>query len=274
MPTTASIPTVLITGASSGIGASLARAYAREGARLVLLARRRALLEQLAEELRGLGAAEVEVHEGDVTREGDVAKPVQALLARGIGLDIVYANAGFGVAGVLQRLTLADYQRQLDTNVVGLLRTIYETLPGLRHARGRLVLIGSVAGHVAAPGASAYSMSKFAVRGIAESLRGDLRDDGIGVTLVSPGFVDSDIRRTDNRGVLQAGAPDPVPAWLRVPTDKAVREIVRGVRRGRPEIVVTGHGKVLVFLSRHFHGLLRAVLMRTYRGRPEPKSRA
>jgi len=127
---------------------------------------------------------------------------------------------------------------------------------------------------VAAPGASAYSMSKFAVRGIAESLRGDLRDDGIGVTLVSPGFVDSDIRRTDNRGVVQAGAPDPVPAWLRVPTDKAVREIVRGVRRGRPEIVVTGHGKVLVFLSRHFHGLLRAVLMRTYRGRPEPKSRA
>jgi short-subunit dehydrogenase len=274
MPTTAPTPTVLITGASSGIGASLARVYAREGAHLVLLARRRALLEQLAQELRGLGAAEVEVHEGDVTREGDVAKPVQALLARGLGLDIVYANAGFGVAGVLQRLTLADYQRQLDTNVVGLLRTIYETLPGLRHARGRLVLIGSVAGHVAAPGASAYSMSKFAVRGIAESLRGDLRDDGIGVTLVSPGFVDSDIRRTDNRGVLQAGAPDPVPAWLRVPTDKAVREIVRGVRRGRPEIVVTGHGKVLVFLSRHFHGLLRAVLMRTYRGRPEPKSRA
>jgi short-subunit dehydrogenase len=272
MPTPASPPTVLITGASSGIGAELARSYARQGARLVLLARRRVLLEQLAEELRGLGAAEVEVHEGDVTREGDVAKPVQALLARGLGLDIVYANAGFGVAGVLQRLTLADYQRQLDTNVIGLLRTLYEALPGLRQARGRLVLIGSVAGHVAAPGASAYSMSKFAVRGLAESLRGDLRDDGIGVTLVSPGFVDSDIRRTDNRGVVQEGAPDPVPAWLRVSTDKAVREIVRGVRRGRAEIVVTGHGKVLVFLSRHFHRLLRAVLMRTYRGRPEPKA--
>ena len=274
MPTTDQTPTVLITGASSGIGAALARAYAREGARLVLLARRRALLEQLAQELRGLGAAEVEVHEGDVTREGDIARPVEALLARGIGLDIVYANAGFGVAGVLQRLTLADYQRQLDTNVVGLLRTIYETLPGLRRARGRLVLIGSVAGHIAAPGASAYAMSKFAVRGLAESLRGDLRDDGIGVTLVSPGSVDSDIRRTDNRGVVHAEAPDPVPAWLRVPTDKAVRGIVRGVRRGRAEIVVTGHGKVLVFLSRHFHRLLRLVLLRSYRGRPEPKGRA
>jgi hypothetical protein len=83
--------------------------------------------------------------------------------------------------------------------------------------------------------------------------------------------VDSDIRRTDNRGVVQEGAPDPVPVWLRVSTDKAVCEIVRGVRRGRAEIVVTGHGKLLVFLSRYFHRLLRAALMRTYRGRPEPK---
>lgn len=216
--------------------------------------------------------SEVEVHEADVTREGDVARAVAGLQARGIGLDIVYANAGFGVAGMMQRLTVADYQRQLDTNVIGLLRTVYETLPGLRAARGRLVLVGSVAGHIASPGSSAYSMSKFAVRALAESFRGDLQGEGIGVTLVSPGFVASDIRRTDNKGVLRSDAPDPIPAWLIVPTDKAVREIVRAVRRGRAEIVVTGHGKVLVFMSRHFPGLMRAIAMRTYRGRPEPRS--
>lgn len=264
--------TVLITGASSGIGAELARRYAREGARLLLLARRRDRLEALAAETRAAGAVEVEVHEADVTREGDVARAVAGLQARGIGLDIVYANAGFGVAGMMQRLTVADYQRQLDTNVIGLLRTVYETLPGLRTARGRLVLVGSVAGHIASPGVSAYCMSKFAVRALAESFRGDLQADGIGVTLVSPGFVDSDIRRTDNKGVLQADAPDPIPAWLVVPTHKAVREIVRGVGRGRAEIVVTGHGKVLVFLSRHCPRLLRFASLRLYRGRPEPRS--
>lgn len=263
--------TVLITGASSGIGEGLAREYAQRGARLALVARRLDRLEALAAQLRAAGT-EVSVHRGDVTVEGDITRVVNEVTATGAGIDIVYANAGFGVAGPLPRLQLDDYRRQFETNVFGLLRTIYETLDALRVTRGRLVLVGSVAGHVAAPSASAYAMSKFAVRALSESLRGDLQRDGVGVTLVSPGFVDSDIRRTDNRGELQQDAPDPVPAWLRVPTEVAVREIVRGVDRGKAEIVVTGHGKFIVFLSRHFPRLVRFLLLRTYTGRPEPKS--
>ena len=261
--------TILITGASSGIGAGLARAYARRGDRLALIARRLDLLEALATELRGLGA-EVTVHQGDVTRDGDVLRVVEDLAARGIGIDVVYANAGFGVAGNVQRLSIADYQRQFDTNVFGVLRTVKETVPALRKSRGRLVLVGSVAGHAASAGMSAYSMSKFAVRALAETLHGDLAPEGIGVTLVSPGFVDSDIRRTNNQGVVQVGAKDPIPAWLRVGTEQAAREIVRGVNRGKAEIVVTGHGKVIVFIARHFPGLLRWAGLRVYKGRPEP----
>lgn len=261
--------TILITGASSGIGAGLARAYARRGDRLALVARRLDLLEALATELRGLGA-EVTVHQGDVTRDGDVLRVVEDLAARGIGIDVVYANAGFGVAGNVQRLSIADYQRQFDTNVFGVLRTVKETVPALRKSRGRLVLVGSVAGHAASAGMSAYSMSKFAVRALAETLHGDLAPEGIGVTLVSPGFVDSDIRRTNNQGVVQVGAKDPIPAWLRVGTEQAAREIVRGVNRGKAEIVVTGHGKVIVFIARHFPGLLRWAGLRVYKGRPEP----
>ena len=261
--------TILITGASSGIGAGLARAYARRGDRLALIARRLDLLEALATELRGLGA-EVTVHQGDVTRDGDVLRVVEDLAGRGIGIDVVYANAGFGVAGNVQRLSIADYQRQFDTNVFGVLRTVKETVPALRKSRGRLVLVGSVAGHAASAGMSAYSMSKFAVRALAETLHGDLAPEGIGVTLVSPGFVDSDIRRTNNQGVVQVGAKDPIPAWLRVGTEQAAREIVRGVDRGKAEIVVTGHGKVIVFIARHFPGLLRWAGLRVYKGRPEP----
>jgi short-subunit dehydrogenase len=261
--------TILITGASSGIGAGLARAYARRGDRLALVARRLDLLEALATELRGLGA-EVTVHQGDVTRDGDVLRVVEDLAGRGIGIDVVYANAGFGVAGNVQRLSIADYQRQFDTNVFGVLRTVKETVPALRKSRGRLVLVGSVAGHAASAGMSAYSMSKFAVRALAETLHGDLAPEGIGVTLVSPGFVDSDIRRTNNQGVVQVGAKDPIPAWLRVGTEQAAREIVRGVDRGKAEIVVTGHGKVIVFIARYFPGLLRWAGLRVYKGRPEP----
>jgi len=262
--------TVFITGASAGIGAGLAREYARRGARLALFARRTELLESLAAELRALGA-EVSIHQGDVTAEGDVARALEELAARGVGVDIVYANAGFGVAGTVQKLTIEDYRRQFETNVFGLLRTVKESLPALRASRGQLVLVGSVAGYAASAAMSAYSMSKFAVRALAETLLGDLAPEGIRVTLVSPGFVDSDIRKTNNHGVVQPEARDPIPQWLRVSTPRAAREIVRGVARGRAEIVVTGHGKFIVFFARHFPGLLRTLGRLVYRGRPEPK---
>lgn len=261
--------TVLITGASSGIGAELARAHARRGDAVVLLARRTDRLQELANEISEQGG-KAWVFAADVTREGDVAAAISALASERVGIDRVYANAGFGVAGAIQRLELADYRRQFETNVFGLLSTIYESLPALRLSRGQLVLIGSVAGHVSAPGASAYSASKFAVRALAESLRGDLAPEGITVTLVSPGFVDSDIRRTNNQGKLRAEAKDPIPAWLRVPTELAVRSLLRGVDRGRAEVIVTGHGKLIVFLSRHFPRLVRFLTGRAYRARPEP----
>ena len=261
--------TILITGASSGIGEGLARQYARRGARLVLLARRSERLEALADQLRAIGA-QVSVHQADVTQDGAVASVIAQLAAAGIGVDVVYANAGFGVAGSVHKLSLADYQRQFDTNVFGLLRTVKESLPALQQSRGQLVLIGSVAGYAASAGMSAYSMSKFAVRALAETLHSDLAADGIAVTLISPGFVDSDIRRTDNQGVLQASAPDPIPAWLRMSTTTAARQIIRAVERKRAEVVITGHGKLIVFLARHFPGLTRAISRRVYRGRPEP----
>jgi short-subunit dehydrogenase len=105
-------------------------------------------------------------------------------------------------------------------------------------------------------------MSKFAVRGFAESIHDELAASGVAVTLVSPGFVDSDIRRVDNHGQVHESAPDPVPAWLVMPTDRAARTIVRAIRRRRREVVVTGHGKALVFLYRHAPWLLQFVIAR------------
>lgn len=260
--------TVLITGASAGIGAALAREFAARGARLVLSARRLDRLNELAAELRACGA-EALVHEADVTRDGDIARIVAAMQAAGGAIDVVVANAGFGVAGPIRKLSVSDYRRQYETNVFGVLRTICESLEALRRSRGQLVLIGSVAAYIAASHASAYASTKFAVRAISEAIRGELRGEGIRVTLVSPGFVDSDIRRTDNRGALHAGAPDPVPAWLRMRSDRAARIIVSGIARRRAEVIVTAHGKALVFLGRHCTWLVRLL---TQRGRAQARS--
>ena len=258
--------TVLITGASSGIGAALAREYAGRGARLVLLARRMALLEALATELRA-GGVTVLIGECDVTRDGEVARAVALAQTAGGKVDVVIANAGYSVAGIFQSLTLDDYRRQFETNVFGVLRTAYESLDGLRASGGQLVIMGSVAGHVAAPGASTYASSKFAVRALADSLRADLGREGIAVTLISPGFVDSDIRRVDNHGQLHAGACDPIPEWLRMRVDKAARAMVAAIESRRAEVIVTLHGKLIVFFVRHFHWLVRWVAMRFVRWR-------
>lgn len=251
----------LITGASAGIGAALARELAHEGADLVLTARREDRLRDLAREIETTGRNAVVVG-CDVTRDGDPERAVAAAVERYGRLDIAVANAGFGVAGPVEELELDDFRRQLETNVFGVLRTLYASLPELRKTRGQFVVVGSVSGHVPTPETSAYCMSKFAVRGFAESIHDELARSGVSVTLVSPGFVDSDIRRVDNHGTVHEGAPDPVPAWLRMPTDRAARQIGRAIRHRRREVVVTGHGKALVFLYRHAPWLLQFLIAR------------
>jgi short-subunit dehydrogenase len=263
---------VFITGASSGIGAALAREFAGEGADVALVARRVDRLEALASEIGKTGRRAV-VIACDVTRDGDLERAAgQARAALG-KLDVVVANAGFGVTGKLETLSLDDYRRQLETNVFGVLRTVYATLDDLKKTRGRLVLIGSVSGHVAEPGSSAYSMSKFAVHGLAASLGHELAPYGVAVTLISPGFVESEISQVDNRGVWRPQAPRrPIPASLVMATPTAARKIVSAVARRRREVVITGFGKAAVVLQRHAPWLLAAVIRRfDIKGRREPR---
>ncbi len=253
---------VLITGASSGIGEELALQLAQAGARLTLAARRKDRLESVAQRIAELGRSRPLVSECDVTRDGDLERAVAEAVHAFGKLDVVFANAGFGVVAPLKKLALEDYRRQLETNVFGVLRTIYAALPELEKSRGNLAIIGSVAGWVSSPGSSPYSMSKFALRGLANAITPELRSTGIKVTLISPGFVASDIRITDNDGTLHAGSKDPIPPRLIVSTPKAVREILRAVARGERERIVTGHGKVLVAIERFAPWMLRALTAR------------
>ena len=130
---------VLITGASSGIGAALAREFARQGAHIVLMARRAERIEALAEELSGGGRSSLAIT-GDVTRDGDPERAVDLARSKFGRLDVAVANAGFSVGGRLVDLTLDDYRRQLETNVFGVLRTLYAALPELRKTQGRIVV--------------------------------------------------------------------------------------------------------------------------------------
>lgn len=250
---------VLITGASSGIGEELALQLAQACAVLTLVARRREQLESIAQRVAANGKARPLVMECDVTRDGDLERAVAEAVGKWGKLDIAIANAGFGVVGLLKNLSLEDYRRQFETNVFGVLRTIYAALPEIEKTQGRVVIISSVSGWASTPGASAYSMSKFALRALANAITPELKRSGVKVTLISPGFVASNIRRVDNLGEFHSGAPDPVPAWLQMNTSLAAQKILRAVARGKREGIVTLHAKVLVLLERFLPWVVRTV---------------
>lgn len=262
--------TALVTGASAGIGRAIALEFAREGADVAVAARRFDLLEQLARDIEGLGRKALPLR-CDVTKADEVQAALASAVSTFGGLDVVVANAGFGVVGPVEDLTVDDFRRQFETNVFGVLHTVKPAIPILEKSRGRLALIGSVSGYVSVPATGAYAMSKFAVRALAEALFHEMRPKGIRVTLVSPGFVESDFRQVDNRGVHHPGKGDPYPKWIVMSTATAARKIVRAIARGRREIILTGHGKLAVFLQQHLPWALRLFFrVSGYRGRREP----
>jgi short-subunit dehydrogenase len=267
---------ILITGASSGIGEELALQFAATGAHLTLTARRRELLDALARKISAAGHETPVVVPADVTHDGDLDRAISEALHAYGKLDVVIANAGFGVVGPFSKLTLDDYRRQFETNVFGLIRTLRAALPEIQKSRGNLVLIGSVAGWASSPGASPYAMSKFAVRALANAITPELALDGVKVTLISPGFVASNIRRIDNQGEFHAGTKEPIPEWLVMPTPTAVRQILRAIAKGKREAIISGHGKALVVLERFAPWVIRLAgrRMAANRGgyRTEPKS--
>ena len=251
----------LVTGASSGIGAALAREFAREGADVVLCARREDVLQTVAKDVEAAGRKALVVA-CDVTKDGDCERAVAAAVERFGRLDVAVANAGFGVAGRVDKLSLDDYRRQMEVNVFGVLRTFFASIDELKKSRGRFVVTGSVSGHVPLANTSAYGMSKFAVRGWAHAAHDELAGEGVSVTLASPGFVETDIRRIDNHQLLREGARDPIPKWLRLSAEAAARTIVAATADRKREVVVTFHGKVAVFAYRHFPWLVHGVLAR------------
>jgi NADP-dependent 3-hydroxy acid dehydrogenase YdfG len=188
-PTTAAdSPVFLITGASTGIGAATARLAAAEGYRLVLAARSRGPLEELAAEL---GAPERALAVAcDVTEWEDQQRMVAATLEAYGRLDVAFANAGFGGARGFLKDTPEHWRAMILTNVYGAALTLRATIPALTESRGHLLLTSSVAGRRVLPG-SLYSCTKHAVTAMGEAVRQDLHGTGIRVTLIEPGMTDT-----------------------------------------------------------------------------------
>ncbi len=249
---------VVITGASSGIGAATARELAARGHRLVIAARRAERLEALAEELAAM--AEVLPVPVDVTHPESVRALAGRAVERFGRLDVWINNAGVGQGPAWWHLEPAELRRLIDTNLTAAILAAQAAVPYMiRQGGGHLINVASVAGHVGV--AAVYSATKFGLRGHSEALRRELRPYGIHVSLVSPGFV-----RTE----MTAGYPGPMASAERV-----ARAIARLLHHPRREVVVPGWYRTFIYFNRLAPGLVDRLVARYLAAhRPPPPGAA
>lgn len=213
---------VIVTGASSGIGAALARAAADAGYRVAIVARRVERLEKVARAIRDAGGTVVSVA-GDVTA-GDMPGRIVAAAMSSFGrIDVVVNNAGGGAFGALLDQTDAAIEAQWRLHVVAPLKLSRAALPHLEAARGQLIFLGSGVARVPLPNSGAYALAKAAVRAAATQLRRELRDRGVAVTYVDPGLVATEFHEAmgiERASEVSAASPQ-----------RVARAILRGIAR-------------------------------------------
>lgn len=253
---------VWITGGGSGIGLALAIEFAREGAAVAVSGRRE---DRLADAVHAIQAAGGVGHpvRCDVTDEASVAEAAQRIVRDLGGLDVAVANAGFAVEGRIEKLSAADWRRQLDTNVIGAAMVARYSIPHLRERKGRIAVVGSIASMLAIPGLGAYTASKYAVRAIGQTLSAELHGSGVSCTTLHPGYIESEIAQVDNQGRFNPDLEDKRPKRFMWPADRAARVMVDAIAKRKRELTFTGHGKVGAFAGRHLPGLVHFGMTRS-----------
>ena len=218
--------TVLVTGATGGIGQAIARAFAARGATLILSGRRVDVLEPMATEVGGRAIA------CDLADREDLER----LVAEAGGIEVLVANAALPASGAFTELTQDQIDRMLEINLrapIALARAFSAGMIARRS--GHIVFISSLAGKVASPASSIYSATKFGLRGFALGLREDLRPHGVGVSVVLPGFI------RDAGMFAEAGVELPRGVGTRTPEEVA-DGVIRAIERNRAEVEVAPLG--------------------------------
>jgi NAD(P)-dependent dehydrogenase (short-subunit alcohol dehydrogenase family) len=253
--------TVVITGASTGIGRATAIAFRQASARVVLAARSTAELERLAAEL---GGPEVAL---PVTCDVSDPEQCQALIDRAVthfgGLDILVNNAGLLVSGTFEHLQPGDLERQFAVNLFGVAHCIRAALPHLKQSRGVIVNVSSVAGFVGTPTSGAYSASKAALNNLGQSLAAELRPYGIAVCTVCPYFVSG--AELGRKGIIRGGSRhNPQGRRRRAPGTQRVEDVAKSILKAaatrRRLLVLSPAGVLIWWLTRLAPWLVDAVL--------------
>ena len=247
--------TAVVTGAASGIGRAIAISLSRRGCHLVLADIDEQKLKATAETTAANGVR-VSRHRVDVADRDAVAAFPQAVLAEQTGIDVLVNNAGVAIGGTFEEASAEDFEWLFDINFWGVVRMTRAFLPLLRKSDdARVVNISSVFGLISPPGQTAYSASKFAVRGFSNALRHELAGSNVGVTVVHPGGVATSI--ADNARPPKNATPEQIAQRralfkkaARLPAETAGEIIVQGIEERATRVLVGNDAKLMAIIER------------------------
>jgi NAD(P)-dependent dehydrogenase (short-subunit alcohol dehydrogenase family) len=247
--------TAVITGAGSGIGRGIAQSLARRGCHLALADNSEVGLAETAEVVGGPGIR-VSCHQLDVADRSAAAALPQAVMAQHGRVDVLFNNAGVALAGTFEQISETDFDWLFEINFAAMVRLTRAFLPHLKSSDdARIVNISSVFGLISPPGQTAYSASKFAVRGFSNALRFELAESSVGVTVVHPGGVATKIAENARRpagtsNVEAAEQLEKARRLLTMPPAEAGEIIVRAVERRAARVVVGRDARMMALIER------------------------
>ena len=263
MPTPYQDKVVWITGASSGIGEALAMAFAAQQAKLVLSARRAGELERV-QVATGLPADRVYVLPLDVTDYEACGTATEQVIGQFGRVDVMVHNAGISQRSYVHDTELSVYQRLLEVNFLSTVALTKAVLPYMKQQKsGQFIVISSVAGKVGTIMRSGYNAAKHALHGFYDSLRAESYDDGISVTIICPGYINTNVsvNALNEKGQPYGKMDGNQANGLDV--DVTAAKILRAAARGKKEVYIGGFKEVLaVYLKRYWPGLLYELIRR------------
>ena len=247
---------IVITGASSGFGERIAQQCSRRGARVVLVARSAERLEQLAQELGARDGRALAVA-ADVTSQADVARLAATTQEHFGKVDVLVANAGFGLLNPIADAPIAELQEMVEVNLYGTVRCIKALLPDmLRRRNGQIVVMASIAGLMATHNMGFYSATKFALVGVTRALMIELHGTGVRCALICPGVAPTGFQQR-----ADASKYARIARLVGCTSDQVAEATVRVIqRRTHGELVIPWQGRALSVLSNPFPGLTRLVI--------------
>lgn len=245
---------VIITGASSGIGKSLAIECAGRGAKLVLAARR---LDRLTELEKELPQTEILSVQTDVSNENDCKDLIDQAITKFGRIDILINNAGISMRALFTDLDLSVIKKLMDVNFWGTVYCTKYAMPHLLKTKGSVVGVISIAGYIGLPGRTAYSASKYAIRGFLDSLRTENLKTGLHVLVAAPGFTASEVRQVALTADGSQQGETPRDESKMMSAEECARLIANAIEKRKRELIMTfKEGKLTVFLGKFLPKLL------------------